>query len=180
MRLSELLARHEPRVPLRYSLKAGIGALLAILILGMLLESTGLPLLIAPFGASTILVFGRPRGVLAQPVNVVAGYTIAASVAFGASQLFPGVLWATGASIGLSLVLMRVLRVTHPPAGAIPLLAFGETIEVLALLEAVMLGSVILVGLALVWHRLPPRQNYPKKADPEAWRRNPLEDTWDE
>ena len=180
MKLRDLLARHEPRAPLRYSVKAGLGALIAILILGVLLDSTGLPLLLAPFGASTVLLFGRPRGTLAQPVNVVAGYTVSALVAYGVAQIFPGVLWATGASIGLSLVLMRVLRVTHPPAGAIPLIAFGDTLDVLELLEGVVLGSVILVAIALVWHRIPPQQEYPKKGDADAWRRNPLEDTWDE
>ena len=163
--LGRLLARHETTVPLRYTLKAGLGAFLTILVLGLLLAGTGLPFLVAPFGASTILVFGRPSGALAQPINVVAGYAVAAIVAFAAAQLFPGVLWATAISTGLSLVLMRTLRVTHPPAGAIPLLAFAEPVNVLQLVEAVLIGSVALVAVALVYHRLPPSQPYPRVPD---------------
>jgi CBS-domain-containing membrane protein len=65
---------------------------------------------------------------------------------------------------------MRSLRVTHPPAGAIPLLAFAEPVAVLTLLEAVIVGSVTLVLLALGYHRLPPRQVYPKpvRRDPHS------------
>lgn len=163
--LSDLFTRHEAPVPVRFTLKAALGAMLAILLLGVLLSQTGLPLLIAPFGASCLLLFGRPSSALAQPTNVVAGYAVAALVAFGTAQFFPGLLWATAVSTGLSLLLMRNMRVTHPPAGAIPLLAFAEPVAVLQLLEAVIVGSVALVLFALAYHRLPPRQVYPKPVE---------------
>jgi CBS-domain-containing membrane protein len=162
--LARLIARREPAVPLAMNLKAGLGAFLAILLLGVLFDRTSLPFLLAPFGASAILLFGRPEGVLAQPINFVAGYAIAALVAFASAELFPGVLWATAISIGVSLVLMRVLRVTHPPAGAIPLLAFAEPGRDLQLVQAVLVGSTALVLIALVYHRIPPKQPYPMRA----------------
>lgn len=157
------MVRHEPGIPLRYSLKAGLGAFIAIIFLGVLLDRTGLPLLIAPLGASTILVFGRPSGVLAQPVNVVGGFAVAAVVSFIAAGLAPGILWATGISIGVTLVLMRILRVTHPPAGAIPLVGFADPVHIADLFAAVLVGSTTLVLFAMIWHHLPPRQPYPKR-----------------
>ena len=176
--VAPFLRRHEPDSPFRLNLKQGLGAFLAIVSLGLLLDGTGLPLLIAPFGASTLLLFGRPTSPLAQPINVFGGYLIGGSVAFASAALFPGVLWATAISLGISLMLMTALRVTHPPAGAMPLIAFHGEIDFLMLAEAVALGSVALVALALIWHRIPPRQPYPSGPEEyaEAIHREELED----
>jgi CBS-domain-containing membrane protein len=166
--LFRLLARHEPKPDPRHTAKAATCAVLAILLLGLLFDWTGLPLLIGPFGASTILLFARPEGVLAQPVNVLGGYLIAAGAALVTAELFPGMLWATAVSTGASLAAMATLRVTHPPAGAIPLIVFGDEAHVVELVVAVAVGGGALVAMALAVHRLPPRQPYP--------RRHPLDD----
>jgi len=160
--LQSLAARHEPETGGRTILKAGFGAFFAILLLGLLLDLTGLPLLIAPFGASTILLFGHPNGTLAQPMNVLGGYLIAACSASAAAAIFPGALWATAVSIASALMLMSAFRVTHPPAGAIPLIVFAEPTHVVELVLAVAVGSTALIALALVYHRLPPRRCYPR------------------
>lgn len=159
--LSHLTARHEPRVGLRLNLKHGLGAFLAILSLGSLLPMTGLPLLIAPLGASTLLLFGRPSSPLAQPSNLIGGYLVGATSALAAASLFPGILLATAVSIGLALMMMTLLRVTHPPAGAIPLIAFADPSNFGDVLLGVTVGAVALMLLALIYHRIPPRQSYP-------------------
>lgn len=38
------------------------------------------PLLVAPIGAPTVLLFGQPGSPLAQPRNIIAGNTLAATV----------------------------------------------------------------------------------------------------
>lgn len=162
--LGWLLGRHEPGVSFGLNLKQGIGALFAILTLGVLLDRTGLPLLIAPFGASTLLLFGRPSSPLAQPANLFGGYLISATMAFLSVELFPGVLWATAISLAATLMLMSALRLTHPPAGAIPLIAFSGALDLWTLIEAVAVGSVTLMCLALIYHRIPPRQTYPNSS----------------
>lgn len=176
--LAPFLDRHEPKSSYRLNLKQGLGAFLAIVTLGFLLDNTGLPVLIAPFGASTLLLFGRPASPLAQPINLFGGYFIGGSVAFASAALFPGVLWATAVSLGISLMLMTLLRVTHPPAGAIPLIAFAGEVDLLMLAEAMALGSAALMVLALIWHRIPPRQAYPSGPDEyaDAIHREELED----
>ena len=89
------------------------------------------------------------------------GYLIGGSVAFASAALFPGVLWATAVSLGVGLMLMTLLRVTHPPAGAMPLIAFHGEVDFLMLAEGIALGGSALVIIALIWHRIPPRQAYP-------------------
>lgn len=56
--------------------------------------------MVAPLGASTVLLFGHPRSPLAQPRNLVVGL-----------------------AVGLTIALGQALRCLHPPAGAVALLA---------------------------------------------------------
>ncbi|MEM9130400.1 MAG: HPP family protein, partial [Pseudomonadota bacterium] len=72
---------------------AGVGGALAISALLLLGSATELLMVIAPFGASCVLMFALPAAPLSQPANVVGGHVVAA---------FAGML---------------ALLVTHPPAG---------------------------------------------------------------
>lgn len=63
--------------------RACIGALLGILLTGIvtyLIEgnSSSLPLIIAPMGASAVLLFAAPSSPLAQPWSIIGGNIIAA------------------------------------------------------------------------------------------------------
>ncbi|MDW2308054.1 HPP family protein, partial [Vibrio sp. 1457] len=63
------------------SLVAGLGATLAIGVLSYAEVSlTEVVLLMAPFGATAVLVFGVPSSPLAQPKNVIIGHFITASI----------------------------------------------------------------------------------------------------
>jgi CBS-domain-containing membrane protein len=128
---------------------------------------TGIPLLIAPFGATAVLLFGQPKSPLAQPANVIGGYLLAALVGSLALQFLPGIWWASAIAVGLSIAGMLLLRVTHPPAGAVPLVAFGSHLEGQDLFLVVLAGSALLVVIAVVHHLIPPRHQYPLRA-PEA------------
>lgn len=159
------IARHEPPGRLISHLKSGSGAVIGMTAVGGLAAITGWPLLIAPFGATAVLVFGVSASPLAQPINVIGGYLLAAIVGAAAAAAFPGVWWAAGAAVGVAIALMLMLRVTHPPAGAIPLIAAASPLEPMMLFLAVLIGSTSLVALAFLHHRLPPRQEYPRRLD---------------
>src|SRR5687767_6271901 len=109
------LHRHEPKGHTLAHLKSGIGAMLAIALVGLMAVYTGLPMLIAPFGATAVLLFGQPKSPLAQPANIIGGYVLAAFVASAALWLFPESWAASAAAVGISIALMAMLRVTHPP-----------------------------------------------------------------
>lgn len=60
---------------------AGLGATLAIALLSFAdASSQHWVLLMAPFGATAVLVFGVPASPLAQPRNVIAGHLITALI----------------------------------------------------------------------------------------------------
>jgi CBS-domain-containing membrane protein len=161
-----LVARHEPPGSFMHHLKSGSGAVVGMSAVGGLSVLTGLPLLVAPLGATAVLVFGQPSSPLAQPANILGGYLVATVVAAGAMAAFPGLWPAAILAVGLSIVLMLALRITHPPAGAIPLVMLSAApAEELLLFAAILLGSASLVGLGILHHWLPPRVRYPRPVD---------------
>jgi CBS-domain-containing membrane protein len=59
---------------------AGAGGFLTILALAEARLTLGTVLLIAPFGASCVLVFALPESSLAQPRNVIGGHVISTAI----------------------------------------------------------------------------------------------------
>lgn len=157
------LARHEPSCgSLLVGLKSGLGGVLGISAVGGIAAVTDLPFLLAPFGASAVLLFGHPASPLAQPANVVGGYLVSAMAGIGMALLLPHVWWAAGLGVGLAILAMLVVRLSHPPAGAVPILMAVSVTDPLSLSGIVFAGSVGLVMLAALYHRLPPRHDYPR------------------
>jgi len=156
--------RHEPKGETLAHLKSGIGAILAMMSVGAMAFLTGIPFLIAPFGATAVLLFGQPKSPLAQPANVIGGYLLAAIIGSLAVWLFPGAWMAAAAAVGLAIALMLMFRVTHPPAGAIPLVAFASHFNLPILTGVVTAGGAVMIAVAVLHHRIPPRQQYPLRA----------------
>lgn len=111
-------------------LRGAAGAALAValaagltgLLLGVSDPDFPLPLLVAPLGASAVLVFCVPASPLAQPWPVIGGDLISAAVGLALGHAI-GVPWlAASLSLGVAIALMSVLRCLHPPGGACALL----------------------------------------------------------
>lgn len=148
------ITRHQPPHKPHHTLLAGLGGLLAIAIAGGLSVYAGTPMLIAPFGASCVLLFSLPASPLSQPANVVGGHVLATAVALALHTVLPGEWWAAALAVGVAISLMAALRVTHPPAGADPLLVFAAAHpEWSYLVMPVLAGSVSLVAIASLYHR---------------------------
>lgn len=157
--------RHEAKGHTLAHVKSGVGAILAITFVGLMAVHTGLPMLIAPFGATAVLLFGQPRSPLAQPANIVGGYLVASVVASAATWMFPGSWEAAAAAVGISIAAMAMLRLTHPPAGAIPLVAFASRFDLPMLVVVVLAGSALMIAIGVLHHLIPPRQQYPMRAN---------------
>ena len=69
---------YQPRFDHHGVLASWLGGLLAITSLGLISNWSHDPLVVAPFGASTVLLFGHPGSPLAQPRNIVIGNSLAA------------------------------------------------------------------------------------------------------
>lgn len=143
--------------------RAGIGAFIAVLVTGMcgqwLMPQSGLPWLIAPMGASAVLLFAVPASPLAQPWPLVASSLLATLVAVTCSQWVPYPLLAAAIAAALTIVLMFPLRCVHPPAGAVALLLGMGGEELLhrgyALIWYPVLPNVLaLLACGVIYHRI--------------------------
>ena len=139
-----------------------IGGFIAISCLGILSNLSTYSLLVAPFGASTVLLFGAPNSPLAQPRNLVFGNLIGAISAvicvffLGSSPL------ASGIAVGMAIALGQAFRCLHPPAGAVALLGVLLKASPVFILIPILSGSLILLVIAYSFHRFQKRgQSYP-------------------
>jgi CBS-domain-containing membrane protein len=138
----------------RRALRAGVGSALAILLLQLAGRELEHPLLLAPFGASCVLLFVAPQSEFAQPRNVLLGYVIATVVGFVALWLFAGQWWAPAVAVGATIVVMCLTHTVHPPAGAHPLVIVMGAPPLTALLTTLGAGLALLLLWAWAFHRL--------------------------
>jgi CBS domain-containing membrane protein len=105
----------------RERLRVVLGACLGLLLAGLLSQLTmgsGQPWLVAPLGASAVLVFGVPASPLAQPWAVVGGNALSALVGIACMNWLPlPPLAAAAIAVALAIGVMFTLRCLHPPGG---------------------------------------------------------------
>lgn len=165
--LPPFLARFRPTlapVPPLDWVRAGLGALVGLTVTGFatrlaLGPGANLPLLIAPMGASSVLLFAVPSSPLAQPWSLIGGNLVAALVGVTAARLIPDPVLAAALACGLAIALMLALRCLHPPSGAVALTAVlgGPVISATGYgfaLVPVLLNSALLLGSALAFNAL--------------------------
>jgi CBS domain-containing membrane protein len=146
--------------------RVSLGALLGVLFTGLLCRSlvspaSALPWLMAPLGASTVLVFGVPASPLAQPWAVVAGNTFSALAGIACVHLLGGGPLAGAAAVSLAIALMFALRCLHPPGGACALLmVVGGVQDPQFALFPVFTNSLLLVTAGIAYNRATGRR-YP-------------------
>lgn len=140
-----------------------LGGGVGIALLALLTTAQGWPLLMAPLGASCVLLFAAPDTPLAQPRNVIGGHLVASLVGLLLLRsLGPGAL-SMGLAVGLAIALMQATRTLHAPAGADPLvLMLAGKVSWGFLLAPVLAGSVLLVLLALLVNNLPRGRSWPR------------------
>ena len=69
---------------------------------------------------------------------------------------------SSGIAVGLAIALGQAFRCLHPPAGAVALLGVLLKASPTFILIPVLSGSLILLGIALVFHRFQRREkSYP-------------------
>lgn len=167
-RLRHLLQGLGPALPhpkVREGLRAGLGAALGLGLAAVVLwlvhgRPPGLlahPLLIAPFGASTYLIFAVPNSPLAQPWSAVVGNTASALAGIVLLQAGLPLLPTAALAVGLAVLAMAALRAMHPPGGAVALATVLAATPAQMpgwefALFTVALGTVALVALGVLWN----------------------------
>ncbi|MBL4963188.1 HPP family protein [Bacillus halotolerans] len=153
------------KTPLRVNGKDAVtgflGGFITILALAVLTSYTSSLWLMAPFGASCVLVFSAWNAPLSQPRNVIGGHFISALTGLAVLHIFGAHLWTFALGTGLAIFFMMLTKTTHPPAGADPIVVIQGAYAWSYLLFPVFIGSAIIVIIALVINNLRKNRQYP-------------------
>lgn len=159
-----------PRPVLKQVMASWIGGLLAIAAVAGLTEWTATPWLMAPFGATAVIVFALPDSPLAQPRNVVGGHVLSALIGLLALKLVGPHWWSMAAAVASSIALMQLTRTLHPPAGANPLVVLLAGADWGFLFSPVLIGALVIVVVALATNNLMAGRRYPLYWGIPNWR----------
>lgn len=123
--------------------------------------------LIGSFGASGVLLYGAIQSPLAQPRNLLGGHVISAIIGVSVYKFFPEIIWLTAPlAVALAIVFMQITKTLHPPGGATALIAVIGSDKIKSLgywyvVSPVLMGSLVLLIVALVFNNLTPKRSYP-------------------
>jgi CBS domain-containing membrane protein len=87
------------------------------------LIGANLPVLIAPMGASAVLLFAVPSSPLAQPWSILGGNVVSAVTGVLIFKIFGHSALALGVAVACAILAMSLLRCPHPPGGAVAMTA---------------------------------------------------------
>ncbi len=162
-------------VSARERVRSGIGALAGILVTGLVgalsvRSGAAGPALIAPMGASAVLLFAVPSSPLAQPWSILGGNLVSALVGVTAAMWIADPYLGSAVAIGCAILAMLSLRCLHPPSGAIALTAVlgGPAVHDLGfgfVLWPVLGNSLVLLTAAVIFNNLTGRP-YPRAMKP--------------
>lgn len=154
----------------REAIRAGFGAFVGLGLAGLFILSPQIDLalglyLVAPFGATSVLLFAVPNSPLAQPWSAIVGNILAGLVGVAVSLTVPDPTLRIALAVGLAITLTILCRALHPPAGAVAMTAAmsPDAVRELGFLFAIVpigVGTVVLVLVAIAYGRLTGR-HYP-------------------
>lgn len=168
-----ILAGSTPGERLLACLGALIGIALTALVSAWIMGGDShLPMIVAPMGASAVILFAIPTSPLAQPWPIIGGNTLSALAGVVAAQLIADPFIAAAAGVSMAIAAMSVTRSLHPPGGAAALTAVlgGPAVAASGFMFAlvpVALNSILLVATGFLFHRAC-RRAYPHRVSTPA------------
>lgn len=170
------------------AIRAGFGALIGLGIAGFVLsfldlQDAGL-YLIAPFGASSVLLFAVPNSPLAQPWSAIVGNSVAALAGVAVCYVIPDPVLRVAVAVGLAITVMILARAVHPPGGAVAMvvavnpdiateLGFRFALTPVAAITAILVLTAVLYARAT--GRKYPLRHFDDKSPFQTTDRSPIE-----
>jgi|TARA_B100001079_G_scaffold240716_1_gene225760 CBS-domain-containing membrane protein len=148
-------------------IKSALVALFSAITIGVLTYLTykttfGL-FLITSFGSSMVLLYGYPESPFAQPKNIFFGHLLTAIVGVIVLNFVPLPIFITiPIAVGLAVGSMILFNVTHPPAGANPIIVIIGSVSLDYLINPIITGSIIVIVFGIVINRFILKKKYPK------------------
>ena len=139
-----------------------IGAFLAACVIGYLAYFTKQPIIMGSFGASIFVLFVLPDSPFAQPRNVILGHFVTTLIGLIFYHFVSSDWWSMALALAFAIAVMQYLRISHPPAGSNPFIVFLLGAQWEYLWMPTMIGSILIVLVALFYNNLSADRSYPK------------------
>lgn len=130
------------------SILAGLGAIICLSFIGFIAEQANTMMIIAPLGATAVLLFSLPSSPVSKPLNILAGYLIASIIGAIILTYSDGSWLFIAIGLGMTIMLMQLLKVLHPPAGATYLIVTQGALTVHSI-EPVFIGLILLMIMGM-------------------------------
>ena len=148
---------------IKKSIIAGLFSTVTIGVLTLLTYKTQLGMfLIASFGSSMVLLYGYPESPFAQPKNIFFGHLLTSLVGMIFLLFIPLPIYIQiPLAVGVGVGSMILFGVTHPPAGANPIIIIIGSVSLDYLINPVISGSIIILAFGIILNRLILKKKYP-------------------
>lgn len=143
-------------------LVASLGGLIAISSIGYLTKSFDNLLVMGSFGASCVLLFGFSKSPFSQPRNVIGGHLLSSFIGLCFFHIIGPEWWSMSLALSTALAIMLITKTVHPPAGSNPLIVFLLGSNWNYLIFPTLMGSIILIVVALFYNNLSAQNSYPE------------------
>ena len=139
-----------------------LGSFLAACLVGYLAYISKQPIIMGSFGASIFVLFVLPDSPFAQPRNVIFGHFVTTLIGLIFYHLISSDWWSMAIALAFAIAAMQYLRIPHPPAGSNPFIVFLLGAQWDFLWMPTLLGSILIVIVALFYNNLSNERSYPK------------------
>jgi CBS-domain-containing membrane protein len=129
-----------------------IGGALGIALMSALAGVANLPLMLAPFTTSIVLVMSAPGSAFARARNVVGGHVLSALAGVLVLHLLGDTPWYAALAVGLAIAAMQATDTMHPPAGINALIMVVAHPPWTFVFVPVLAGAICLVLFAKSYH----------------------------
>ena len=118
--------------------------------------------LITSFGSSMVILYGYPESSFSQPKNIFFGHLLASVVGVIFLYIVPLPIYLLiPLAVGFAVMLMILLNIAHPPAGANPIIVIMGSVSLDYLVNPIISGSIIILAFGIILNRLILKKKYP-------------------
>lgn len=181
-RIRRLLLADTPSLSLPERVRATLGALLSVAVCGGVLQLVPFPAywLVAPVGASVVILFTLSHSPLAQPWPVMGSYAVATLASLVSMRFIADPVVSAAVAVALTVWLMTRLNCIHPPGGALAMLLVHEQHGHMAPIDhtVALIGANVLVLLlaAVVINNVVLLRQYPYRGQAPVRSRHATDD----
>jgi CBS-domain-containing membrane protein len=149
-------------MPLKSIGLSALGVMLAITLMSQFADLVSMPLVLASFGSTGVLVFVYPDLPFSQPRNVVLGHFFCSLVGLIFLAVCGPHGWSMGLATGAAIGVMALTRTIHPPACSNPIIVFLTQPGWDFLLYPTLTGALVVTIFALLYNHLAGKWTFAK------------------